>query len=206
VSYVTFAVTLLTIVNPIGSLAIFAGIAGDRPISEQKAIARTTALAVTVILVIVTWVGAQILGFFGVTPAGLQAAGGVILILLGLTMLRSQTPRLKHTPAEQEEALESESIAVVPLAMPIIAGPGAITSVILATQEMSSVLDRLVVSAVAAGVGLLVWLCLHFAAPIADRLGVAGVRIVTRIMGLVLTAIAFQMLAAGLRELLPGLA
>lgn len=205
-SYVTFAVTLFTIVNPIGSLAIFAGIAGDRPIAEQKSIARTAAFAVTIILIAVTWIGAQVLAFFGVTPAGLQAAGGVILILLGLSMLRSQTPRLKQTPAEREEALERESIAVVPLAMPIIAGPGAITSVILATQEMSTIVDRVAVSGIALAIGLIVWICLHFSAPIADRMGAAGLRIVTRIMGLILTAIAFQMLAAGLRDLLPGLA
>lgn len=206
-SYVTFAVTLFTIVNPIGSLALFAGMVGDRPVPEQKQIARSAAFAVTVVLLIVTWVGAQILDFFGVTPGGLQAAGGTILILLGLTMLRSKTPRIKSTPAEEEEAMESESIAVVPIAIPITAGPGAITSVILATQQMENfVFDRLVVSGISIGVGLVVWGCFHFSGPIADRLGVSGVRIVTRIMGLILTAIAFQMLAAGLLQLLPGLA
>ena len=205
-TYITFAVTLFTIVNPIGSLALFAGLAGDRPVDEQKTIARTAAFAVTVVLIAVTWIGAQILSFFGVTPGGLQSAGGVILILLGLTMLRSKTPRIKSTPAEQEEALESESIAVVPLAIPITAGPGAITSVILATQEMGAMLDRLVVSSIAIGVGLVVWVCFHFAGPIASRLGVTGIRVVTRIMGLILMSIAFQMLAAGLRDLLPGLA
>ena len=204
-SYITFAVTLLTIVNPIGSLALFTGIAGDRPLGEQKTIARTAGLAVAVILVVVTWTGAGILAFFGVTPAGLQAAGGTILILLGLSMLRSETPRIKATRKERVDAHDRESIAIVPLAIPITAGPGAITTVILATQDLPTATDRAVLSAIGILTGLLIWLCFHFAAPIANKLGVTGVRVVTRIMGLLLTAIAFQMLANGLRQLLPGL-
>ncbi|MDH3734064.1 MAG: MarC family protein [Gemmatimonadota bacterium] len=204
--YIAYAVTMLTIINPVGTVAIFAGMAGDRPVPEQKEIARSSAFATSVVMILVTWSGAAILAFFGVTPPGLQAAGGVILILMGLAMLSSTPTRLRHTPAEDQEAHDRESIAVVPLAIPITIGPGAITTIILFSQELPGVVDRLVMSGMAVLFGLLMWLVLHFSGPIANRLGVTGVRIVTRIMGLLLVALAFQMLADGLRELLPGLA
>ena len=92
------------------------------------------------------------------------------------------------------------------MAMPIIAGPGGITTVILATHKFPSIDGKLLVSATGVGVAAIIWLCLYFAAPISRMLGVAGMNIVTRIMGIVLTVIAFQMLTAGLKTLLPGLA
>ena len=204
--YATFAVALLTITNPIGSMALFAGIAGDRTPGERRITARHTALAVAVILIVVTWAGGGIMAMFGITPAGLQSAGGVILILMGLSMLSSQTPRIKSTKRETEAAQIKESIAVVPLALPITAGPGAITTVILATQELPQALDRVWMSLICVGIGGLVWVCFAFADPISRVIGITGVRVVTRIMGLILTAIAFEMLASGLTGLMPGLA
>ncbi|MFV1988112.1 MAG: MarC family protein [Gemmatimonadota bacterium] len=205
-SYISYAITILTIVNPIGTLALFAALVGERPMSEQKAIARSSAFATGIIMIVLTWVGAAILAFFGVTAAGLQAAGGIILVLMGLSMLSSTPTRLKHTPAERQAAQESDSIAVVPMAIPITIGPGAITTIILATQQLPTVLDRIVLSAIGVGIGLIMWVSLHFAGPVSKRLGVTGVRIVTRIMGLLLAALAMQMLAEGLKGLMPGLA
>ena len=204
--HIQFAVALLTIANPIGAVAIFSGIAGDRPYGEQKSLARTTALAVAIILLLVTWLGSATLAVFGVSTSGLQVAGGVIIALLGLSMLHSQTSAMSHREEEGDEARQKESIAVVPMAIPIVAGPGAMTTIINATNRASSIADRLVISGICVLVALTLWLCLRFAAPISKRLGVTGINLVTRIMGMVLTALAFQMLAAGLKELLPGLA
>jgi multiple antibiotic resistance protein len=204
--FVQFAVALLTIANPIGAVAIFSGLAGDRPEGEQKAMAHATGVAVAVILLLVTWLGSEMLNVFGVTTAGLQVAGGVIIALLGLSMLHSQTSSMAHKEEEGEEAKLKESIAVVPMAIPIVAGPGAITTVINATNQLSSVYDRLLISGICVIVSVILWVCLSFAAPISRRFGVTGINLVTRIMGMVLTALAFQMLAEGLKELLPGLA
>jgi multiple antibiotic resistance protein len=168
--------------------------------------AHATGVAVAVILLLVTWVGSEILDVFGVTTAGLQVAGGVIIALLGLSMLHSHTSSMAHKEEEGEEAKLKESIAVVPMAIPIVAGPGAITTVINTTNQFPSIYDRLLISGICLGVTVVLWLCLRFAAPISKRLGVTGINLVTRIMGMVLTALAFQMLAAGLKELLPGLA
>lgn len=204
--YVTYAITLLTITNPLGTMALFSGFVSDRTESEKKVIARQTGMAVAIIIIVVTWAGAQILDFFGVVPAGLQAAGGIILILMGLSMLSSQTPRLKSTKKEREAADEKDSVGVVPLAMPITIGPGAITTIILGTQTLPGFRDRLVLSLIGATLALLIWVTLHFSSRLVQLIGPTGIGVVTRIMGLLLTAIAFQMLAAGLAELLPGLA
>jgi len=204
--YITFGIALLTIVNPLGTMAIFTGIVGDRPEAEKKAIARQTSIAVAVVLVIVTWAGSAILAAFGVVPAGLQAAGGVILILMGLSMLRSQTPRQKSTRKERDAAHDQESVAIVPLAIPITAGPGAMTTVILSAQTLPTVKDRLILSAICIVLTALLWVILHFSSRLTRLIGDTGIGLVTRIMGLLLTAIAFQMLAAGLSGLMPGLA
>lgn len=204
--YVIFAIALLTITNPLGTMALFTGIVGDRTDAEKKATARQTGVAVAVIFVVVTWAGSAILAAFGVVPAGLQAAGGVILILMGLSMLRSQTPRLKSTKKEREAASDKEQVGVVPLAIPITAGPGAITTIILATQDLPTVMDRLILSGIGVALAMLLWLVLHFSGKLVLLLGETGIGVVTRIMGLLLTAIAFQMLTTGLKGLLPGLA
>jgi multiple antibiotic resistance protein len=121
-------------------------------------------------------------------------------------MLHSKTSDMSQTKGEGEEAQTKPAIAVVPMAMPIIAGPGGITTVILATHKFPSIEAKLLVSATCVAVAAIIWLCLYFAAPISRLLGVAGMNIVTRIMGIVLTVIAFQMFAEGLKKLLPGLA
>ncbi len=203
--YLTFALALVTITNPLGSMALFTGLTADRSEQEKRTIAREAAVAVAIILLVVTWAGSQALALFGVTPAGLQAGGGLILILMGISMLGSSTPREKSTKREKAAALTKESIAVVPLAIPITIGPGAITTVMLGTQAMPTPADRAAISGVAIALAIVVWLSLHYATPLARVIGETGIGVVTRLMGLFITAFAFQMLANGMAQLLPGL-
>jgi multiple antibiotic resistance protein len=200
----TFAVALLTITNPIGNLAIFASLTGDRDDAQKKAIATKSALAVALILVIVTWSGSYILDLFGISVPAFQTAGGLIILLLGLAMLHSQTSAMHHTPDEQAAAETKDEIAVVPMAIPIVAGPGAMTTIIVQSHQTDTIVDRLLVTAVCLGISLLLLLAFRFAAPIGRRLGVSGINIVTRIMGMVLSAIAIGMIASGLKQLFPG--
>ncbi len=203
---ITFAVTLITITNPLGALAIFAGISADRSDAERNQLAVKTAMAVAVILITVTWLGKWLLEGFGVTPSGLQVAGGVIIALFGLSMLQAKTSEMAHNEEEGAEAQSKDSIAVVPMAIPVIAGPGAITTVILATHNFPSFEAKLVISAICIAVSVVIWLCLHFSSAISRKLGVAGMNVMSRLMGMVLAAIAFEMLTDGLKKLLPGLA
>lgn len=204
--YLTFGLALVTITNPLGAMALFAGLTAGQSEQQKHVIARQASVAVAIILLVVTWAGSQLLTLFGVTPAGLEAGGGLILILMGISMLGSSTPRTKSTKREEAAAMEKDSIAVVPLAMPITIGPGAITTVMLGTQALPSVVDKVVISIVSLVLTLIVWLCLRYATPIARLIGETGIGVVTRIMGLFITAVAFQMLASGLMHLMPGLA
>lgn len=196
--------TLFSMMNPIGNIGIFAGMTSDRSISEAAKIAWVCAGAIAVTLLIVTWSGSLLLQFFGITVDSLRAAGGVIVMLIGLHMLFNSAEH-KHSPGELEDARLRGSIAVVPLAIPIVAGPGTMAAVLVAAQQHPSVLNKMEISVVVMVLAAICGLLFRFAAPIAQRLGEAGMGVVTRVMGMVLAAIAMGMLADGLKGLLPGL-
>ncbi len=197
--------TLFSMMNPLGNVGVFAGMTAGRHPAEARAIAWACALAVAATLLVVAWGGPLLLTFFGVTVDSLRAAGGVIVLLIGVHMLFNQAAH-KHSPGELAEAQESESIAVVPLAIPIVAGPGTMAALLAAVQQHDTLLGRVEISAVVLALSCLVGLLFTFAQPIARRLGESGMGVVTRVMGMVLTAIAMGMLTEGLKALLPGLA
>jgi multiple antibiotic resistance protein len=200
----SFVAALFSMMNPIGNTGIFAGMTKDRSITESRQTARMCAVAVAATLLVVTWAGPFALRLFGVTVDTLRAAGGIVVLIIGLHMLFNKSEH-KHTSDELEDAANRPSIAVVPLAIPIVAGPGTMATVLIAVEQYHSFLSKLVIStvsvALAAVTGILFW----FAGPISNRLGDSGMGVVTRVMGLILAAIAMGMLAEGLKALLPGL-
>lgn len=209
--YMTFFVAMLAIMNPIGNLAIFIGLTSSLSKAEQHKLALHSALAIFVILLIVVWIGALMLSFFGISPAAFETAGALVIILLGLSMLHghdndSGHSSMHHSQDEQKAAVAKDSIAVVPLAMPIVAGPGAITTIIIHTHALNSVFDKVIVSGLCLSLSVILFISFYFASNVNRVIGVHGVKIATRIMGLILMAIAFQMLGSGLKALLPGLA
>ncbi len=201
----SFAAAFISILNPIGSTGIFAGMTAGRPAGEARRIARSCAVAVAITLLIVTWSGELLLAFFGITVASLRAAGGVIVLLIGLQMLLNKSEH-KQSAAETEDAQSRASIAVVPLAIPIVAGPGTIATVLVAAHQHPAVLSKVEISIVVMTLAAFCGLLFSFAAPISKWLGESGMGVVTRVMGMVLAAIAMGMLADGLKVLLPGLA
>lgn len=202
-----FATALFTITNPLGSTAIFASMTGDLSAVEQGKVAYQSAFAVAIVLLVVLWVGHYVLRFFGIDIAALETAGGIIVLGLGLSMLHNQKSKQSHTEEESEATSDKSSIAVVPVAIPIVAGPGAITTVLLSASKQDGNLFALFeMSLVCLAFGVLFWICFGSAAKLAKLVGVNGIAIVTRVMGMVLAAIACSMIASGLKQLLPGLA
>jgi multiple antibiotic resistance protein len=196
---------LFSLMNPIGNLGVFAGMTADRSEGEARQIAWTCAAAATVTLLIVTWTGSLLLEVFGITVDALRAAGGVIVLLIGLRMLTNDAGH-KHSPEELADARPRASVAVVPLAIPIVAGPGTMAAVLVAAQQQPTVLDKIEISLVILAIAALCGLLFSFAAPLARRLGEAGMGVITRVMGMILATIAMAMLADGLKGMLPGLA
>jgi multiple antibiotic resistance protein len=202
----TFAIALLTIVNPVGSVVIFAGMVQDRPAEEIRAIARTTGIAVAVILLLATWGGEMLLALFAISVPAFETAGGLIILLLGLGMVQGgPEERPSFENRDGGAARRQASIAVVPLAMPLLVGPGALATVIVQTHKVDSLGDEAIISLICLAVALSVWICFRLATPICRALGTAGVSVLTRAMGILLSAIAFGMIATGVKGLLPGL-
>ena len=178
----------------------------ERSLKECQQIAQKSAIAVALILITATWAGDSILAFFGIGIPAFHTGGGLLILLMAISMMHAKQSHSQHTPAEADEASGKENIAVVPLAIPLMAGPGAISLVIVDAQQINSWNERLILSVGIIFVALLVWLALRLATPIGEKMGVTGLNIATRIMGLVLAAIGIQMMATGIVILLPGLA
>ena len=203
--YLRFAVTLAAVVDPFLAVPFFLVFAGTRPEAERHAIARIVAIAVFVVLVLAAVVGESLLLLIGASLPAFRVGGGLVLLLMALAMLNAQAGGVRHSQDEAHELKSGEDSGVVPLAVPLLAGPGAISTTIIAAEK-GGVTHVLVLAACIALVCLLTWWALRRAVTIADRLGVTGLNIATRILGLLLAAMAVQTMAEGLKALFPGLA
>ena len=208
-SVVLFSTTLLAIVNPVGSAVMFAAVAGRFPKVVQRRMANQSGIAILIILIVCAWLGRMILQMLGISVPMLQAAGGLILLRYGLLMVSAEdsnklSEKETHTAEEVPEA-KWKALAVVPLAIPGTVGAGTITTVVIQASTYNTPRDLLIISAVSLIVAVIVWLAFRLASPISRRLGPIGMNIVTRVMGILLTATAFGLLGRGVGGLLPGL-
>lgn len=203
---IRFLVGLFAILNPLGAIPVFISMSGDRNSVDMRHTASKAAFAVVVILLLSIWVGDYMLGFFGIDIPSFRVAGGLLVLLIAIAMFHAKTSMARHTDAEGTEAELKADIAVVPLAMPLLAGPGVISLVIVEAHQAATLGDKLLMSVSCVLAGIILWWILRLAEPIGARLGMTGLNIVTRVMGLILAAMAVQFIVDGLRVLLPGLA
>jgi multiple antibiotic resistance protein len=203
---ITFTTAMFTILNPIGNVAIFASMVADRSMVDRRSIAIKCAIAVAVILIATVWIGEVVLSFFGVEIPSLQVAGGLMIASIALSMLHSRQSAIHDTKKGEDSPAPKQDIAVVPLAMPMIAGPGTMVTVIVSTHQNSGLVANLEMSGVCAALAAAICVGFLAAGPITRVLGTKGMDIVTKLMGVVLLAIAIGMFATGAKGLLPGLA
>lgn len=199
-------VAILAIVNPIGIVPIFLALTTGETPAERKHTAHISAYSVATILLMSAFAGEAILAFFGLGLPSFRVGGGILVLLMAISMLQAKQSRLRQSPSEAEYAEEKENVAVVPLAMPLMAGPGAISLAIIHGHQAISMPQKIILALSILSVALVVLISLHLAKPIGKALGVTGLNIATRIMGLILASIGVQMIALGLIKLLPGLA
>lgn len=199
--------TLFAIVDPVGVIPIFLLATNTFTKPQRNQAAWVAALTVWLVLAIFTFTGEPILQFFSIRIEAFSVAGGLLLLLLALSMLQAHVSPLKQTPDEAMEAEEKDAVGVVPLGIPLLAGPGALTHVIVAagTARGDIMLQAALIIPVTL-VALSVWVSFRAAPAIARRLGKTGIHVVTRLMGLIIAAISIEMLARGLAGLFPGLA
>ncbi len=191
--------------NPLGSLSIFLQLTKRFSTSHQRSISITCGLSISIIMVITIWLGSQLLELLGITIASFRFAGGIILLLTGLSMLQSKESPMSHTPADDAAAIERSSIAIVPLALPIIMGPGAISTLIIQTTDYPNMLYKAWLSVLCIFLAIGMFCLLYFGSVIAKFVGESVIKVITRIMGMIIMAIAVGMLSNGLIGLIPAL-
>ena len=163
-------------------------------------------MSVGLVLGVVLVTGEALLRFFGITISSFRVGGGIHIILMSISMMNAKLSPVKQTEEEAQDAAEKDSIAVVPLGIPLLAGPGAISTVIVYAHYESSPMHYLLLGAEILGVAGVVWISFRLAPFIASRLGKTGINVVTRIMGLIMAAIGIEFIANGLKQIFPGLA
>lgn len=203
---IKFIIALFAIVNPIGAIPLYISLTDGYQPGERGQIVRITPVAVVAILLVTLLCGEFILRFFGISIGSFRIGGGILLLLMASSMLQARTSRASHTPVEAEETADRQSIAVVPLAIPLLSGPGAISTVIVYADRAKSLSAYLLISGGILLVGVAIFLSLLAAPHISRRLGRTGINIITRLMGLILAAIAVEFISNGIKNLFPALA
>jgi multiple antibiotic resistance protein len=202
--YLRFAVTLTAVVDPFLAVPFFLTVTAARSEAESRRLARVVALTVFLVLAVSAVVGEALLELIGASLSAFRVGGGLVLLLMALAMLNAQAGSVRQSKAEALELEEGELQGVVPLAIPLLAGPGAISTAIIAAEGGSAVHQLVIVLCIGV-VCLVSWLTMRAAHRIAARMGTTGLNVATRILGLLLAAMAVQTMAVGLKQLFPGL-
>jgi MarC family membrane protein len=193
--------TLLVVVDPVGIVPVFLGLVGGRSRREQARVARKAVVVAGVVLFGFALGGDWLLGKLGISIDAFRVAGGILLFRIAFGMVLAT--RERETEEEEEEARSRADVSVFPLAIPLIAGPGALASLMILVGHAGPDPRRLaVVFATAAAVFALTWLALRLSSPLTRALGRTGVNVVTRVLGVLLAALAVQYIADGARVLL----
>jgi multiple antibiotic resistance protein len=201
----TFFVTLFSVLNPPHAVPLYLSMAGVPTAATNRRVATITSLTVLIALMAALLAGERLLAFFGITIFAFQVGGGVLILMMAISMLQGQVSPAKTTPEEAEETARWNSIAVVPLGMPILAGAGSLSTVIVFAHAARS-WDQWVTLVVGIVVNsALTYIFLALATRIYNVLGQTGVNVISRLMGMVLVAMAVQFMADGMRGLFPAL-
>ncbi|AAL80869.1 hypothetical protein PFDSM3638_03720 [Pyrococcus furiosus DSM 3638] len=193
---------LFAITNPIGAVPVFIAVTRNLSPEKRKEIARKTSTTVMVTLLVFALVGEWIFKFFGASTDAFSIAGGIILFRMSLEMLSGKLSSVKISEEEEhisEEAVTLEEVAIIPLAIPLLSGPGAITTTMLYMAKSSTMIEKSIVLLVVVAIGITVWIILSAANRIHQKLGTIGIKVMTRMMGLILASMAVQMVINGVK-------
>lgn len=192
---------LLIIMDPLGNMPMFLSLTSNNTTAERRRMAATACVSSGVILSLFALSGDAILRFFQISMPAFQIAGGFIFFIYALQLLALIPSGIRGSAEEQEEGIRKENIALVPLAIPLLAGPGAITAVLVWRQQGEGLVDQAPLYLAILVACAVVYLVLHFAEYLQRLLGVGGIRVITRLMGLLLSVIAVQFMVNGWQQL-----
>ncbi|MGD8605494.1 MAG: MarC family protein [Candidatus Zixiibacteriota bacterium] len=195
--YVQIFTAVVVIVNPLAAIPVFIGLTKGQDKAGRKKAAHIAALAVAIILSIAALLGQWILKLFNIGIPSFRIAGGILLLLMSISMLRAGRSPVSESGDSDEDA------AVVPLAMPLMAGPAAISTVIIYAHKTNGWVDMAFLVVTCLVTALIAWIALRTADPVSRLLGHTGINIAVRIMGLLLAAISISFITEGLSEIFP---
>jgi multiple antibiotic resistance protein len=207
---VNYFISLLVICSPFSALPALLTLTQGLSDEEKRRTGVIAGMGVGIILIVVTWIGGPALNFLGITVPAFQVAGGFVVFMLALSMLNAETSRMKQTTEDQKQTKEDQkvskqrqSIAIVPLAIPIMAGPGAISTVIVTVNNNPGALNQLFLSLCAVLVAFVLGVTLYFSTNFEKVVGQRGINVVNRLAGLILAGMAVQTLSRGIIGLFP---
>ena len=200
-------IALLAIVNPIGVVPFFLSLTQGLNKAQRRRTLRISAFSAFCVIAVSGIAGGQIIAFFGISIASFQVGGGMLLFLSALHMLNAQPAESGKEEIEegQNKADAGVSVAVVPLTIPLLTGPATISTVVIYAEKTSSFLEHAVLVGYGVVIGLATYAAFSASGRIAKALGSTGINVMTRLMGLILAAMAVELLADGLTKLFPVL-
>ncbi|MCS6810410.1 MAG: MarC family protein [Tepidimonas sp.] len=198
-------ITLLAIVNPLAIVPFFIHYTQGMSALQRRRTVLISACTAFAVIAACALAGLQILDFFGISLASFQVGGGMLLLMSALAMLNAQPAEAKTTREEVDDAASRASIAVVPLTIPLLTGPATMSTVVIYAERAQTFWQHAALVGYGVVVALATAVCFTLAEPIARVLGKTGINVMTRLMGLILAALAVEVMAAGLLRLFPAL-
>jgi multiple antibiotic resistance protein len=194
------------VVDPIAIIPVFLAMTAMDSAEKKRRTALKAGVATVITLLVFAVAGGVIFDVFGITLGAFKIAGGALLFLLSLDMMKATPSKVRVKPEEEQEGVARDDVAIVPLTIPMLAGPGAIaTTMVVVSKAAGRPLYLVVVVGVIFVTGALTWVVLRSALLIEQRLGNTGLNVLTRVMGLLLAAVAVQFIVDGAAEVVPSI-
>ena len=192
--------SLFTVLDPLGNVPIFISMTQDYSQQERNIISLKAIFFSFIVLTLFALIGEFIFSFYNITIHSFRIAGGLLLFKISLDMVESKRSRTKTTPKEEKEAEEKEAIAFTPLAIPLIAGPGSIATIMILASESKNNNDNFAIFFALAIVLFITLLIFRISDILSNRLGRSGLRIMKRLMGLILMVISIEFILKGVKD------
>lgn len=203
-------ITLVAIVNPLAIVPFFIHYTEGFDTAQRAQTIRTAAFSAFVVIAACALIGLQVLDFFNISLQSFQVGGGLLLLISAMNMLNARPAEDRRhedtLEAGAEKAAMGNSIAVVPLTIPLLTGPAAMSTVVIYADQAATFWQHLALVGYGVVVAAAVWFSFSLAEPIARVLGKTGINVMTRLMGLILAALAVEVMAGGLMKIFPVLA
>ncbi len=201
--FMHFTVGIITILNPIAAATIMLSLMTPNITEDDvKTTSRKTSFTVLISSLIIVLLGDMTLKFFGINVYSVKIIGGIVLLLISISMIQGKfVEKTRHSASEKKEAIEKEDISVIPLAIPILVGPGTMATLLVFRIKAASITDLFLLILSIFFSSVVVYVTLRNAVILTRFLGITGLKIITRVMGLIVGAIGSQFIVSGIKAL-----